>query len=406
MQVISKVKWPKDFPEPSEEQVVSMMDSIKSIGRLLHPITVRSDSTLVTGGVRLRACQRLGWEAIPCEIIPADTTPEECKVIRIHENLKRANLPWQDQVVMEKELHDLRQKEHGVGRRGKKVGWSLRDTAEELEISFGTLSEDIRLAEAVLADPTLRKVGDKATAKRVVFYALKRTQQEFSAGLPVEFGTDVVHLGSSEVVLRAYPENAFDACITDPPWSEYKDKALTMDEFTFDVFRQVFRVLKPNSFLYVFASVDDFLFYRTELPKLGFRVQQHPNVWVKLGVLTHGTRTWEYQRDYEVILVAVKGSPALSGSMLSAVLSFPVVHPSKLIHPNEKPIGLIKALMEHCTYPGAVVLDPFAGSGVVAEAAMGLGRRFVVIERDPTFHAKILGVLEILGRKLQEGEDE
>jgi DNA modification methylase len=290
---------------------------------------------------------------------------------------------------MEKRLHDLRQEEHGVGKRGKKVGWSLRDTAEELEMSFGVLSEDIRLAEAILADPNLKKVGDKTTARRVILRSLKRVEQEVSAGTTVNFECNVVHLGSSEIVLQAYPDNTFDACITDPPWTEFKDKTLTRDESTLLVFEQVFRVLKRNAFLYAFVGLDDFMMYREELSKFGFNVQKYPNIWVKTGTLSRGCRAWEYQRDYEFIVVAVKGSPALSGSILSAVITCAAVPASKLIHPNEKPETVISTLMEHCTYEGSMVLDPFAGSGVVPFVAKRMGRRYIAVERNPEFYTKI-----------------
>jgi len=387
---INEIKFPDNLPQPQDEDVDSMIESIKSIGRLLHPITVKDDGTLIAGRKRLLACKKLQWETIPCEVVSDETTTEECEIIRIHENLKRSNLPWYEQVILEKRLHDLRQQEHGVGKRGKKVGWSLRDTAQELEISFGVLSEDIRLAEAILADPSLKKVGDKTTARRVILRTLKRIEQEATAKESVEFEYDVVHLGSSEVVLQAYPNNSFDVCITDPPWMEYKDKSLTKDESTLLVFQQVYRVLKRDSFLYAFVSFDDFVVYREEFQKIGFNVQKYPNIWVKPGILSHGKRAWEYQRDYELIIIAVKGAPALSESMLSAVFTCPPVPTPKLIHPNEKPEALIGKILEHCTFEGSLVLDPFAGSGVVPYVAKKMGRRYVAIERNQEFYSKIV----------------
>lgn len=45
--------------------------------------------------------------------------------------------------------------------------------------------------------------------------------------------------------------------------------------------------------------------------------------------------------------------------------------------------------MEHLVEiapPGSVVLDPFAGSGTTAVAAIRSGRRFVGIEKDPGYY--------------------
>ncbi|KKL46388.1 hypothetical protein LCGC14_2346090, partial [marine sediment metagenome] len=115
---------------------------------------------------------------------------------------------------------------------------------------------------------------------------------------------------------------------------------------------------------------------------------------IKENTLTHGTRSWEYQRDFELVLLAVKGTPSLAYSMLSAVSSCPIVAPSKRIHQNEKPTAVINRYIEHSTFEGSIILDPFAGSGVVGAAAKALGRRYVLIERDGAAHSNIVERLE------------
>src|SRR5690606_36835613 len=47
-----------------------------------------------------------------------------------------------------------------------------------------------------------------------------------------------------------------------------------------------------------------------------------------------------------------------------------------------KPARLMRLLIELCTCPGALVLDPFAGSGTTAVAAKLTGPRFLILERD------------------------
>ena len=59
-------------------------------------------------------------------------------------------------------------------------------------------------------------------------------------------------------------------------------------------------------------------------------------------------------------------------------------------HPTQKPILLMEALIRDLTDPGEIVLDPYAGSGTTAVACVRLGRRFIAIERDPTFYATAL----------------
>lgn len=54
-------------------------------------------------------------------------------------------------------------------------------------------------------------------------------------------------------------------------------------------------------------------------------------------------------------------------------------------HPTEKPLGLMRKIVINASDPGALVFDPFMGTGTTAVAALDLGRRFVGIEIDPTF---------------------
>lgn len=54
----------------------------------------------------------------------------------------------------------------------------------------------------------------------------------------------------------------------------------------------------------------------------------------------------------------------------------------KRIHPTQKPVKLIEALIKVHSNEGDVVLDPFMGSGATAIAAMNTGRDFVGFELD------------------------
>lgn len=55
------------------------------------------------------------------------------------------------------------------------------------------------------------------------------------------------------------------------------------------------------------------------------------------------------------------------------------------IHPTQKPLALMKALVELVTRPGQLVLDPFAGSGTTLVAAKLAQRDFLGFEKDPTY---------------------
>ena len=54
-------------------------------------------------------------------------------------------------------------------------------------------------------------------------------------------------------------------------------------------------------------------------------------------------------------------------------------------HPAQKPLELMKALIELVTQEGQVVLDPFAGSGTALLAAKELGRKYIGFEMENEF---------------------
>lgn len=60
----------------------------------------------------------------------------------------------------------------------------------------------------------------------------------------------------------------------------------------------------------------------------------------------------------------------------------PAVHPE---HPAVFPLELAERVVRYYSFKGDVVLDPFAGVGTTGKAAWKLGRRFVLIEKEPRY---------------------
>ena len=56
------------------------------------------------------------------------------------------------------------------------------------------------------------------------------------------------------------------------------------------------------------------------------------------------------------------------------------------LHPTQKPLDLMQALIELTTQKGQIVLDPFAGSGTTGVAAKALGRNYLMFERSREFY--------------------
>ncbi len=57
----------------------------------------------------------------------------------------------------------------------------------------------------------------------------------------------------------------------------------------------------------------------------------------------------------------------------------------KRIHPTQKPVKLIEALVKVHSNEGDLVLDPFMGSGATAIAALNTSRQFIGFELDPHY---------------------
>lgn len=58
------------------------------------------------------------------------------------------------------------------------------------------------------------------------------------------------------------------------------------------------------------------------------------------------------------------------------------------IHPTQKPVKVLKKLIEICTDPGDVVIDPCCGSGTTLRAAYELGRSAFGLEIDRNFYTR------------------
>jgi site-specific DNA-methyltransferase (adenine-specific) len=65
-------------------------------------------------------------------------------------------------------------------------------------------------------------------------------------------------------------------------------------------------------------------------------------------------------------------------------------------HPNHKPFSVLEPLVRTYSCPGDLILDPFGGSGSIAEAALRLGRRAATMEIEKGWAARIQARLGLL----------
>jgi site-specific DNA-methyltransferase (adenine-specific) len=197
-------------------------------------------------------------------------------------------------------------------------------------------------------------------------------------------------LGDMDAVdwLNALPAASVDLVVTDPPYESLEkhraigtttrlkhSKSSSNDWFTIfpnrrfpELFRAVYRVLKRDSHFYLFVDQETMFIAKPIAEAAGFKFWK-PLVWEKqkIGMGYH------YRSRYELILFFEKGKRKLADLGVADVLSYPRIARG---YPTEKPAALSEVLIRQSTEPGALVIDPFMGSGSVGVAALKLGRRF------------------------------
>lgn len=136
-----------------------------------------------------------------------------------------------------------------------------------------------------------------------------------------------------------------------------------------ELFRELYRVLRPNSHAYVFCDQETMFVAKPVAEAAGFRFWK-PLVWDKqrIGMGYH------YRSRYEFILFFEKGKRRLGSLSVPDVLAFPRIRGG---YPAEKPTALSEVLVQQSSAPGELVVDPFMGSGSVGLAAVRHGRHFM-----------------------------
>ena len=93
------------------------------------------------------------------------------------------------------------------------------------------------------------------------------------------------------------------------------------------------------------------------------------------------------------------------GKQMTDVWRMPAIAPWEKTcgkHPTQKPLALVVRTILAATKKGALVLDPFAGSGTTGIAANLTGRRFVGVEKEIAY----LKMAMARRRILEEHRDE
>jgi len=192
----------------------------------------------------------------------------------------------------------------------------------------------------------------------------------------------------------ALPRGSVDLLLTDPPYgiahkSRGRHEQIAGDDsndWVEDALRGCLKALSINRHFYVFGP--DVVSDLTVCPTVEL-------IWDKGRMSAGGPTAVPWSPGHERITFGLY-SPYKSHSNVgagavrlrrSSIIKFPKQNNGRgsFTHPNEKPVGLMRALIECSTQFDEVVFDPFAGSGSTLVAAVLEGRRAIGVEIDERY---------------------
>lgn len=214
---------------------------------------------------------------------------------------------------------------------------------------------------------------------------------------------NVIYYGDSRV-LGARICDPIDCIITDPPYGmAFKsNRAVTPEgkelneeiagdddpELAVEIFHDVIRPTIPmwaDEFeMYVFTAWHVLKWWipaveeidpELELKMMGF--------WSK-GYPGQGDLVGNWGCGHEVILYLKRGRRPVKYRR-SFIITADKIPAGQNIHPTEKPTSVLTPLIEMSTDPGALIYDPFSGSGSTAKACQEMGRRSIGVESNPKY---------------------
>ncbi len=217
--------------------------------------------------------------------------------------------------------------------------------------------------------------------------------------------------------------------------SGFADRHVDYPAFLEPRLREAHRVLRPAGSLFVHLDSREAHYVKVQLDQIfGRACFLNEIIWAydyggrsrRRWPAKHDTLLW-YARDprrytfrYEEIDRIPYMAPGLVGPEKAARGKTPtdvwwhtVVPTSgaeRTGYATQKPLGLITRIVRVHSNPGDLVLDFFAGSGTLGEAAARLGRRFILVDNNPQAlavmrrrlafaHPRVVEIAEIAGHE-------
>ena len=271
------------------------------------------------------------------------------------------------------------------------------------------------LKDAYTANPSV----PEASVRRSIYENLGKDFERVGKGLYMVINDDGTYNEQILVMegngrnLSGIKDGSLDAIITDHPWSDPKSNKggnrafATYDTFEYqqEDFDEKARVLKEGCFLVEFLPAEnannyEYLFKIKKMAEqAGF--QYYSKVAWKKGKFV--ANTGRKAKNTEDVMIFSKGEPRAlrsdakkskatgkpafmkgAAGMLPAMFDVQPVPKKELIAQSEKPVELLRQIIEYVTLEGEIILDQFAGSGVLGAAALLTNRLAILVEKDKT----------------------
>lgn len=385
--------------------IEELAESIHRVG-LINPPVITSDGLLVAGERRLTACRSLGWTSIPVQFVE-DLDQYELRCIELDENVKREDLPWQDQCLAMHELHKLRLE--------NEEGWNAEKTAQATGFTSGHVNKLLTVAREIIAGNEKVATADKfSVAHNVVTRNNERKRTSVLANVATAI-KDVV--GESEEkppevipILNAdfhewqqdYEGPKFNLIHCDFPYGinvtnaprqnsaikdEYDDSPTVYWDLLMRLALGMDNVVAESAHLIFWFSMDFYEETRAHLTRMGWKVNPFPLIWHKsdnAGVAPDPQR-WP-RRTYETAFIGSRGDRKLTQvGARSNSFAYPGSR-DDAVHVSEKPRPVLLHFMGMVCDEYSLVLDPTCGSGNSIKVAKQLGATTVLgIEKSETF---------------------
>jgi site-specific DNA-methyltransferase (adenine-specific) len=198
---------------------------------------------------------------------------------------------------------------------------------------------------------------------------------------------------------KLIPDNSIDLIVTDPPYKttsrgssggtggilkeeiNKRGKVFKHNDIEFNEWLpELYRVLKDTGHAYIMSNNKNLKDMLIEIENAGFNIFK-TLIWAKNSAITN----MYYMDSHEYIIFCRKGkAKRINNCGTKSVLN--IDNPRNKVHPTQKPVELMKILIENSSNENDIVLDPFMGVGSTALAALKSNRQFIGFEIDENFY--------------------